>query len=235
MNNKKLTILLKLSGASLKVDDENISFDFLNQLAHQIKVLVEKFNVAIVVGGGNIWRGNISDKYNMVRYNADYIGMLATLMNSIAIESALSNANVKSKIFSALNVDKVVEPHIIKNVKESIENGIVTIFACGTGMPYFSTDTGSAIRAVEIGADFILMGKNNVNGVYSDDPLKNPKAIFYENISYDDLIRNDLKIMDISALSICKEYKIKLIVFKINEPNSIINVMNKKVKFTTIE
>lgn len=235
MNKKKQTILLKLSGASLKDNNEPISFDFLNELASQIKELIKTYNVAIVVGGGNIWRGNVSAKFNMVRYNADYIGMLATLMNSLAIESSLTNLEIKSKIFSAINVDKIVEPHIIKNVNESLSNGIVTIFACGTGMPYFSTDTGSAIRAVEIGADFILMGKNNVNGVYSDDPLRNNKAIFYEKISYDDVIQKDLKIMDISALSICKEYKIKLIVFKINETNSILNVMNNKVKFTTIE
>lgn len=235
MNKAKKTILLKLSGASLRNNNDPISFDFLNQLAFQIKELLKTYNVAIVVGGGNIWRGNVSEKFNMVRYNADYIGMLATLMNSLAIESALTNLEIKSKIFSAINVDKIADTHVIKNVNESLLHGVVTIFACGTGMPYFSTDTGSAIRAVEIGADFILMGKNNVNGVYSDDPLINKKAILYENISYDDVIQKNLKIMDISALSICKEYKIKLIVFKINEPNSILNVMDKKVKFTLIE
>lgn len=235
MKEVKKTILIKLSGASLKTEKEDISFDFLNKLANQIKILSTKYNIGIVLGGGNIWRGNVSSKYNIERYTADYMGMLATLMNSLAIESCLTNIGVNAKIFSSLEVDKIAESHIIKNVKEELKKGTITIFACGTGMPYFSTDTGAAIRAVEMGADFILMGKNNVHGVYSDDPNINSNAKFYDKLTYDYLIQNDLKVMDISALSICKEFNIKLIVFKINEENSIINVMNKKTKFTIIE
>lgn len=233
----KTTIMLKLSGASLNLKDNNniISFDVLNELANQIKELSKHFNIAIVIGGGNIWRGAIAEKVNMPREQADYMGMLATIINSIALESALKNLNINAKVFSKIDVEKICDNYYIRNVKEYLQNEGVVILAAGTGMPYFSTDTSAAIGAVEINAKYILMGKNNVDGVYSEDPMLNPHAVFYDRLSFDDVISKNLKVMDASAIAICKEYKIKIIVFKINEPNSIVNALNKKTKFTIID
>lgn len=236
INNQKTTIMLKLSGASLNHNDEKntISFNILNDIANQVKVLTKHFNVAIVLGGGNIWRGAIADKINMDRAQADYMGMLATVINSIAFESALKNIGVDAKVFSKIEMEKVCDTYYLRNVRDYLNQGGVAILAAGTGMPYFSTDTGSAITAVEIDAKYILMGKNNVDGVYSDDPMKNPDAVFYDELSYDEVISQDLKVMDVTAIALCKEYKTKIIVFNINEENSIIDALNKKNKFTII-
>lgn len=231
----KKTIMLKLSGASLKDKNSNISFEFLNHLAQQIKVLINHYNVAIVLGGGNIWRGNFVEESKMDRYQADYMGMLATVMNSVALQSVLKNNNIKCKVFSKIEMPKVADDYLIRNVLDELNNGTVTILAGGTGNPFFTTDTGSAIAAIEIKADAILMGKNDVCGVYSDDPKKNPDAIFYDQLTFDDLIVKNLKVMDAAAISLCKEYKIQIIVFKINEENSIINTLKRQNKFTIIK
>lgn len=236
-SNNKTTIMLKLSGASLNHDDTNniISFEILNNIAQQVKTLSEHFNVAIVLGGGNIWRGSIADKVNMPREQADYMGMLATIINSIAFESILKNIGVDAKVFSKIEMEKICDTYYLRNVKSYLNSGGVAILAAGTGMPYFSTDTGSAITAIEINAKFILMGKNNVDGVYSCDPMKNPNAIFYQKLNYDEVISKNLRVMDATAIALCKEYKTKIIVFNINEKNSIVDTLNRKTKFTIIE
>lgn len=236
MKSKK-TIMLKLSGASLNFNSNNevISFDIINDLAKQIKVLKNYFNVAIVVGGGNIWRGAIAKEINMPREEADYMGMLATVINSIAFQSALKNVNVDAKVFSKIEMEKVCDTYLVRNVKDYLNNGGIAILAAGTGMPYFSTDTGSAIGAAEINADFILMGKNNVDGVYSKDPMLYDDAEFFEKLSFDEVIEKDLKVMDSTAIALCREYNIKIIVFNINEKNSIIDTLNRNKKFTIIE
>lgn len=233
---KKQTIMLKLSGASLKDGDVDgpISFEILQHLAEQVKLLTPYYNIAIVLGGGNIWRGKIVEKINMERYQADYMGMLATVINSIALESVFKNNGIKTKVYSKLEITKVCDDYLIRNVLKDLENGVVTILAGGTGSPFFTTDTGSAIAAIEIKADAILMGKNDVDGVYSDDPKLNPNATFYPTLTYDDLFVKDLKVMDAAAISLCKEYKISLIVFKINEKWSIIKTLKKENKFTLI-
>ncbi|WP_412032263.1 UMP kinase [Malacoplasma muris] len=236
-NSNRTTIMLKLSGASLNHNDSDniISFEILNEIAQQIKVLINHFNVAIVLGGGNIWRGSIASKVNMPRDQADYMGMLATIINSIAFESILKNINIDAKVFSKIEMEKICDTYYLRNVKDYLNKGGVAILAAGTGMPYFSTDTGSAITAIEIGAKFILMGKNNVDGVYSCDPLENPNAEFYKTLTYDDVISKNLRVMDTTAIALCKEYKTKIIVFNINEKNSIIDTLNRKSKFTIIE
>lgn len=236
-SNNKTTIMLKLSGASLNHDDNDniISFEILNDIAQQVKLLSQHFNVAIVLGGGNIWRGAIASKVNMPRDQADYMGMLATIINSIAFESILKNIGIDAKVFSKIEMEKICDTYYLRNVKNYLANGGVAILAGGTGMPYFSTDTGSAITAIEINAKFILMGKNNVDGVYSNDPMIDPNAIFYTKLTYDEVISKNLRVMDTTAIALCKEYKTKIIVFNINEKNSIINTLNKKTKFSIIE
>lgn len=236
MKNKK-TIMLKLSGASLNFNNSNevISFEIINDLANQIKILKKYFNIAIVIGGGNIWRGSIAEKVNMKREEADYMGMLATVINSIAFQSSLKNIGVDAKVFSKIEMEKVCDTYYVRNVKEYLNNGGVAILAAGTGMPYFSTDTGSAIGAAEINASFILMGKNNVDGVYSKDPIIYNDAEFYPQLSFDDVIEKDLKVMDSTAIALCREYNIKIIVFNINDKNSIIDALNRNKKFTIIE
>lgn len=234
MNNKKL-IVLKISGASLKgSNNEIIDIDFLNEIARQIKVLSCDYKMAIVLGGGNIWRGNIAKNIKMERYKADQMGMLATVMNSLALQSALSNVDVKAKIFSTIEMEKIADSYIIRNLKSSLENGEIAILSCGTGRPYFTTDTGIAVSAAELGASYILMGKNNVDGVYDSDPNINPNAVFYEKLNYTKAIEDGLGVMDVTAATICRQCNIKTIVFRINKENGIIDALNKKSKFTLI-
>lgn len=234
MNNKE-TILLKISGASLKGKDDIIDFDFIKNLAEQIKIISQKFKVAIVLGGGNIWRGKNASGVVLKRYKSDQIGMLATMMNSLAVESIFNSYGVKTKIYSTVEMEKIADSYVIRNLLNSLDNNEVIILACGTGRPYFTTDTGTAVSAAEINASFILMGKNNVDGVYSKDPNVYSDAVFYPHLTYERALQENLEVMDSSAVSICKENKIKTIVFKINEPNSIINALTMKSKRTIIE
>lgn len=231
--NKEL-VILKISGASLKGKNDIIDLNFLNEIGRQIKVLSNIYNVAIVLGGGNIWRGNIAKEIGMQRYKADQMGMLATVMNSLALQSVLTNINVKSRIFSTIEMEKIADSYIIRNLETSLNNNEVAILSCGTGRPYFTTDTGVAVSAAELGATYIMMGKNNVDGVYDSDPNKNPKARFYHHLTYSKAIEMGLEVMDITAASICKQSNIKTIVFRINEYNGIINAFLNKSKFTLV-
>ncbi|MDE5553246.1 MAG: UMP kinase [Malacoplasma sp.] len=233
MNNKE-TLLLKISGASLKAKNDIIDFDFIKNIARQIKLMTEKFKIAIVLGGGNIWRGKTSDA-SIERYKADQMGMLATMINSLAMESIFQSYGIKTKIYSTIDMDKIANNYVIKDLLQSLQNNEVIILACGTGRPYFTTDTGTAVSAAEIKANFILMGKNNVDGVYSKDPHVHSDAVFYPKLTYERALSENLGVMDSSAVSICKENGIKTIVFKINEPNSIINALTMKSKRTIIE
>lgn len=232
-NNKKL-IIIKISGASLKSEKDIIDIDFLNELARQIKEIYKSFRVAIVLGGGNIWRGNIASEIKMERYKADQMGMLATVMNSLALQSALKNVNIKANIFSTIEMEKIADNYVIRHLNDSLERDEVAILSCGTGRPYFTTDTGIAVSAAELQASYILMGKNNVDGVYDSDPNKNPNAKFFKHLTYSKAINDELKVMDSTAAAICKLTNIKTIVFKINEPNGIVNALNLKSRFTLI-
>lgn len=234
MNNKKELIILKISGASLKAENDIIDIEFLNEIARQIKELSLFYKIAIVLGGGNIWRGAIANKIGMQRYKADQMGMLATVMNSLALESTLNNIGVKSKIFSTIEMEKIADSYVIRNLEFSLNNNYIAILSCGTGRPYFTTDTGIAVSAAELGATYVMMGKNNVDGVYDSDPNINKNAKFYEHLTYTKAIEDELGVMDITAASIFKQCNVKTIVFKINEYNAIIDTLNKKSKFTLI-
>lgn len=232
---KKKRIILKISGASLKSNENIYCNEQINNLVVQIKNLVSKYSVSIVLGGGNIFRGNLCEQYDIKQANADYIAMLATVMNCIMLENVLNNNGIKSKTFSSLKMDQVCDEFTLRDVNESLENDIVCLFAGGTGSPFFSTDTGAALRASQIGAEFILMGKNGVDGIYDSDPSKNKKAIFFNELTYDEIIERNLKVMDLTAITLCKENKIKLLVFNANEKDAFLNALENKTKNTIVK
>lgn len=236
MKNKKTLILLKLSGAALKGDEKDLIFSSqkINEIIKQIIKLHKTHNVAIVVGGGNIWRGAIAIQNKMRRVPADYMGMLATIINSIALKEVFLANGSDATIYSMLPCEKVVKNYNINDVEKSIANNEIIIFAGGTGQPYFTTDTGAAIKAIEINASIICMGKDGVCGVYSDDPKKNSKATHYSSLKYDDILKKNLKVIDLTALTLCKENDIETIVFNINEKDGIIKALNGKTKITKI-
>jgi uridylate kinase len=224
-------ILLKLSGEALNGGDKSqvINADILEQYAAEIKKVVDLgCEVAIVIGGGNIFRG-ASSKSGIDRSQGDYMGMLATVINGMAIQSALDAVGITTRLMSAIKMEQIAEPFIRRRAMRHLEKGRVVIFGAGTGNPYFSTDSGGALRAVEIEADVLLKG-TNVDGVYSDDPRKNADAKKYEEISFDEVISKGLKVMDMTAFTLCKENKLPIIVFDMNQENNLLDlVQGKKV------
>ena len=219
-------ILLKLSGEALNGGDKSqiINPDILEQYAKEIKKVQELgCEVAIVVGGGNIYRG-ASSKSGIDRSQGDYMGMLATVINGMAMQSALESEGMKTRLLSAIKMEQIAEPFIRRRAMRHLEKGRVVIFGAGTGNPYFSTDSGGALRAVEIEADVLLKG-TNVDGVYNDDPRKNPDATKFEEISFDDVISKGLKVMDMTAFTLCKENKLPIIVFDMNQENNLLNLV----------
>lgn len=230
----KNLIIIKISGESLKGNSNFIDVHFVNHICEQIKEVNQKYSVAIVLGGGNIYRGANSIDMKMERYKRDQIGMLVTVMNSLVFQSAFLNIGVESKIFSTIEMNKIADEYIIRNIKTSFAKNHVVFFACGTGRPFFTTDTGIAVSAAELEAKYILMGKNNVDGVYDSDPNINKNAKFYPHLTYTKMINDELKVMDITAASICKQNKIESIIFQINKKNAIIDVLNNKIKHTLI-
>lgn len=231
-------ILLKLSGEWLANKESNLSIDYqvVKKIAKQLKVLVDqKIQVAIVIGGGNFWRGASAEKNGIPRSRADYIGMMATLMNSLALQSVLEDCDLKARVFSAFQVDqKVAQPFILEKVNKYLNRNEIAIMAGGTGRPYFTTDTAATLVAAEIKADVLLLGKNNVAGIYDDDPKINPNAKHYEKISYDQVLEKDLKVMDASAVAMARDNNLKLLVFNIGEPDAIIKAIEHKGKFTEV-
>ena len=177
--------------------------------------------VAVVVGGGNIWRGKVGSEMGMDRATADYMGMLATVMNSLALQDALEKLGIETRVSTSIEMRQVAEPYIRRRAIRHLEKKRVVIFAAGTGNPYFSTDTTAALRAAEIEADVILMAKNNVDGVYSDDPRTNADAVKYDALTYLDVIKEGLQVMDSTASTLCMDNDIPLIVFSIMENGNI--------------
>jgi uridylate kinase len=222
-------ILLKLSGEALNGGDKSqiINPDILEQYAKEIKKVQELgCEVALVVGGGNIYRG-ASSKSGIDRSQGDYMGMLATVINGMALQSALESEGLKTRLLSAIKMEQIAEPFIRRRAMRHLEKGRVVIFGAGTGNPYFSTDSGGALRAVEIGADVLLKG-TNVDGVYNDDPRKNTSATKFEQISFDDVISKGLKVMDMTAFTLCKENKLPIIVFDMNQENNLLDLVTGK-------
>jgi uridylate kinase len=185
------------------------------------RVVSDGVEIAIVVGGGNIWRGLAASARGMDRATADYMGMLATVINGLALQDALEQVGVHTRVQTAVEMHQVAEPYIRRRAIRHMEKGRVVILAGGTGNPYFTTDTAAALRAVEIGAEVILMGKNNVDGVYDDDPKLNPQARRYAVLSHQEALERNLRVMDQSALALCRENNLPIIVFDLMTPGNI--------------
>ncbi|MFD0698352.1 UMP kinase [Paenibacillus sp. GCM10027628] len=230
-------IILKLSGEALAGQQGyGIDSEVITSIAQQVKDVIElNVEVAIVVGGGNIWRGIAGSEKGMDRATADYMGMLATVMNSLALQDALETIDVPTRVQSSITMQQVAEPYIRRKAIRHLEKGRVVIFAAGTGNPYFSTDTTAALRAAEIEAEVILMAKNKVDGVYSADPFKDPSAKKYETLTYMEVLSNNLGVMDSTASSLCMDNNIPLVVFNITEQGNIKRVVLGEKIGTTVK
>ena len=216
-------VLLKLSGEALAGDEKKgINFDTVGKICDQVKKLTEMgTEVAIVVGGGNFWRGA---KVEMDRTTSDYMGMLATAMNGLALQSVLEEKGLDTRLQTAIEMRQMAEPYIKRRAVRHLQKGRVVIFGCGTGNPYFTTDTAAVLRAAEIGAEVILVGKT-IDGIYSADPKNDENAIKFDEISYDDILKQDLKVMDGASIALCRDNNIKLIVFELAKPENIIKAV----------
>jgi len=211
-------ILLKISGESF-LGEKKFGIDSVavDSIANQIKEVRDSgCQIGIVVGGGNIFRGLSASQFGMERASADYMGMLATVINALALQDALEKMGVFTRVMSAIHMEAVAEPYIRRRAIRHLEKGRVIIFAAGTGNPYFTTDTAAALRAVEVGADVILKG-TKVNGIYDGDPMLNTKAIMFDSLSYLDVLSKSLKVMDATAISLCMDNNLPIIVFNLNQ------------------
>lgn len=217
-------VVLKLSGEALAgAKGFGIDPDVVESIAKEIKeVRAAEVQVAIVVGGGNIWRGLRGSAQGMERATADYMGMLATVINSLALQDALESVGVDTRVQTAIEMRQVAEPYIRRRAMRHLEKGRVVIFAAGTGNPYFSTDTTAALRAAEVEADAILMAKNNADGVYDSDPRQNPEAKKFKELEYLEILKRRLAVMDSTATSLCMDNEIPIIVFSMDEPGNIL-------------
>lgn len=228
-------VLLKLSGEALSGNGQVFDTDILASLAEELKeIQAEGVQLAIVVGGGNFIRGKMLAEMGMNRAQGDYMGMLGTVINALAVQNALENAGVQTRVQTAVHMQEVAEPFILRRAIRHLEKGRVVIFGAGTGSPYFSTDTTAALRASEIGADVILMAKNGVDGVYDSDPKKNPEAKKFDSLNYMDVLNKGLQVMDSTAISMCMDNDIDLIVFNMNKRGNILKAIQQKVDGTLI-
>lgn len=220
-------ILLKLSGESLG-DPAGKAIDVTraDSIAEQVvRVTAKDVEVGIVIGAGNLWRG--AGKAHLERTTSDHIGMLATVMNALALQSVLENRGIATRVQSALSMDRVAEPYIRRRAMRHLEKKRVVIFAAGTGNPYFTTDSAAALRANEIGAD-VLLKATTVDGVYDRDPKLDPDAVRYSFVTYDEVMDKQLRVMDLTAISLCRENNLPIVVFGMNEPGSIEDVVDGK-------
>ena len=217
-------ILLKLSGEALAGEQKTgVNVEVVGKICDKIKEVVDMgVEVGIVVGGGNFWRGR--NGHQMERATADYMGMLATAMNGLALQDALEARGVNSRVQTAIEMREIAEPFIIRKAEKNLDRGRVVIFACGTGHPYFTTDTAAVLRATEINADIILLGKA-IDAVYSADPKLDPTAEKYDKISYLEVLEKDLKVMDSTATALCRDNNIPLLVFGIADPENIVRAV----------
>lgn len=231
-------ILIKLSGEGLTSSDKNLLIDYskVKILAYEIKKLLsKKIQVAIVVGGGNFWRGASATKNGIERKKADYIGMMATVMNALALQGAFEDYGVKTKVQSSIQIDsRIIEPLIYETAEKYLNNGNVVIFAGGTGRPFFTTDTCAILVAAEIKAQKVLMGKNGVDGVYDSDPKLNKNAQRFNKLTFSQILDKDLKVMDSTAVAMARENNINILVFDINAKNAISRIIDNNIKHTII-
>lgn len=217
-------VLLKLSGEAIGgPEGKGVNADTLGKICDQIKNIVDLgVEVGVVVGGGNFWRGRYG--HQMERTTSDYMGMLATTMNGLALQDSLEARGLTTRLQTAIEMRQIAEPYIRRKATNHLEKGRVVIFACGTGNPFFTTDTAAALRSAEIEADVILLAKT-IDAVYSEDPKVDPNAQRYDEITYLDILNKDLKVMDATAVSLCKDNQIPLIVFGIDEPENIVKIV----------
>ena len=219
-------ILLKLSGESLMGEKQfGIDNNRLAQYAKEIKEVADKgIEIGIVIGGGNIFRGIQAVEGGMDRVQGDYMGMLATVINSMALQSALEGIKVQTRLLTAINMEEIAEPFIRRRAVRHLEKGRVVIFGAGTGNPYFTTDSAASLRAIEIEADVVLKG-TRVDGIYSADPEKDKNATKFDTISFDDVYAKGLNVMDLTAFTLCKENKLPIIVFNMDKPGTLLKVV----------
>ena len=227
-------VLLKLSGEVLAGGKESgIDFDTVLNVCERIKTSVEMgVQVAIVVGGGNFWRGRSSGKMDRIR--ADHMGMLATSINALALADGLEQLGVTARVQTAIEMRQIAEPYIRNKAVRHLEKGRVVIFGCGTGNPFFSTDTAAALRAAEIGADVIFKA-TNVDGVYDSDPKKNPNAVKFDTLSHLDVLQKGLHVMDSTAASLCMDNEIEILVFNLDDPDNIVRAMTGEHNGTLVK
>lgn len=234
MDNKYSRVVIKISGEALAGENGfGLNNEVISQVVEQIRKVRDRgIQIGIIIGGGNFWRGRQGT--DMDRTTADHMGMLATVINSLALQDALEHAGVPTRVQTALEMPRVAEPYILRRALRHLEKGRVVIMACGTGNPYFSTDTGAALRAAEIQADVLLQAKN-IDGVYDSDPKKNSDAKKYDKIGYLDVIKDGLQVMDTTAVSLCMENHIPIITFALNEKDSIYKAATGQKIGTIIE
>jgi uridylate kinase len=235
MKQKKRRVLLKLSGEALLGEREyGIDPKMADRLAKELKHVSEVHaELAIVVGGGNIFRGYSASINGMDRATGDYMGMIATVMNALALQDALEKEGVETRVMSAINIPQVCEPYIRRRAIRHLEKGRIVIFAAGTGDPYFTTDTAAALRACEIHAEALLKA-TKVDGIYDEDPKTNPQAVRFETITFQEVLERNLKIMDASALALCRDNNLPIIVFNLLEPGTIKQVITGENVGTTV-
>ena len=224
MKTKYKRVIIKLSGEALAgANGTGINPQVVNGVVDQIKKVQDLgVEIGIIIGGGNFWRGRQGT--DMDRTTADHMGMLATVMNALAMQDALECNGIPTRVQTALTITRVAEPYILRKALKHLEHGRVVIFACGTGNPYFSTDPGAALRAAEIGADVLLLAKN-IDGIYDSDPKVNPNAKKFDNLTYLDFISKGLKAMDTTAITICMENKIPVLAFGLDEEDSLVRAV----------
>jgi uridylate kinase len=228
-------VMLKVSGEALMGDGEyGLDTNTCRRIAEDVRGVVSLgVEVCMVIGGGNIFRGIAGAAAGMDRAQADYMGMLATIMNALGMQSALEKSGITTRVQSAIAMQSVCEPYIRRRAMRHMEKGRVVIFAAGTGNPFFTTDTAAALRAAEMGCDALFKG-TQVDGVYAADPRKNPQAERYVTLTYLDMLARDLAVMDAAAISLCRENKLPIIVFNIHEPGAFTEVMRGEGRFTTV-
>lgn len=215
-------VLLKLSGEALRDENGIISPQTVTKVASQVKKIHDaNIDVAIVIGAGNIWRGATAEKLGMERSQADYMGMLATIINSVAMQESLEKLGLPTRLMTAIEVDKVAEPYLRRRALRHFEKRRILILAGGTGSPYFSTDTAAALRAAELNIPVILMAKNNIDGVYDSDPRINKNAKLLTKITYQEILEKHLKVIDQTAASLCADNNIEMLVFNMNDEKNI--------------
>ncbi len=218
-------VLLKLSGEFLTQNGFGIEPEATKALAREIKAAYETgVQLAIVIGAGNLWRG-ARQGVGMDRATADYIGMLATIMNALALQDALEALGIPTRVQTALTITQVAEPYIRRRALRHLEKERIVIFGGGTGNPFFSTDTAAALRALEVGAEVVLMAKNKVDGVYSDDPRKNPNAKRFDELTYMEVLNRGLQVMDPTAITLCMEAGLPIVVFDIFKPGALVGII----------